>query len=56
MISPDDWKKDQSGVSDDELDAATGGVGSQKRRKEKQRPELERSKRKGHEYGDYIDP
>ena len=32
MISADDWNKVQSEVSDDELEAATGGVGFKKKR------------------------
>jgi len=31
MISPGDWNKAQSEVSDDELEAATGGTGFKKK-------------------------
>ena len=65
MISADDWNKVQSEVSDDELEAATGGVGFKKKRIDgypdsrtriEERKEQWKRERKGHEFGDYIDP
>ena len=65
MISPGDWNKAQSEVSDDELEAATGGTGFKKKRIDgypdsrtriEELKEQWKKERKGHEYGDYIDP
>ena len=58
MISADDWNKVQSEVSDDELEAATGGVNFKVKRRYDSRTRMEEAKkqwerdRRGHQFGD----